>query len=603
MRIYHFQKGLAKDLFIAIVFFGLQEILNIFYPLALKDLVTEKIENDSDELPGMGNFLISAGIVLGLLIIIFFVSLYARNRVSVYGAKCRRNARNMLYDKMTKVPTAVLYEYGTSKFLSLMIEDTTWVKYNHEQFLQAVIYFVITILGSCILIMTLSPVYVLFILGAILVEIIILMIHRSIINRRMPAAVKAYDKSFVATRESIAGARDIRFLGKQSERSAEAKRQNKALTREVYDIAQSKHIFECSNNIVFGIVTFGIILFGALSFDGSDIAKQLVIINTILQYITMVTTATYNIFILIINPLTRGRVAYERIDEFMHLPEEDNDNGVQKIDTDFGSTLVFYQVSHRFWNGRKTIENLSVELKKGKMVTFCGEVGAGRTSLMKILLRYIEPTTGVVLVNGINLKEINKRYYRAKIISYCPMYPEFVPGTVRENIRLFNPDVTDEQILATLNEVGASNLAVLPSFLDTEISVRSPLPQNVKALINVVRCILKPAEFYVFDGSFINLSVNEVQSVLRKLRHENKACLFTTINQHICENADEVFFAKADHTYVKGTHNELLASNQEYADFFLKARKEVTSAWKLHAKNLYLCGWWVISNRCVGAFC
>ena len=402
-------------------------------------------------------------------------------------------------------------------------------------------------------------------------EIVVLVVHRALINKRMPAAVEAYDKSFVATRESIAGARDIRILGKQAERLKDAARQNKSLAHEVYDIDQSKHIFECTNNIVFGVVTFGVILFGALSVSGQNIANQLVIINTILQYITLCSSATLSIFKLVINPMTRGRVAYERIDEFMQLIEEDVDNGLTHLDTDFGSSLVMYQVSHRFWNGRKTIENLSVELQKGKMLAFCGEAGAGRSSLVKILLRYYEPTAGMVLVNGINIKDFNKQYYRSKIISYCPTYPEFITASVRDNIKLFNPNVTDEQILATFNEIGASNLAVLPSFLDTQLSVRSLLPQNVKALINVVRCILKPAEFYVFDGSFINLSNDVVQSVLKKLRNENKACVFTTVNPLICENADEVFFAKTDHSFVKGTHMDLLTSNREYADFFLQA--------------------------------
>ena len=574
MRVYRFQRGAAKDLFVAVFFFALMEILNIFYPMLLKNLVTEEINNVAGTMPETGRFLINAGIVLGLLIVIFFVSLYARNRVSVYGIHCRSNARAMLYEKMNRIPTNVLYEWGTSKFLSCMIEDTYWVKYRHEQFLQAYVYFFVTILGSCILIMTISPMYVLFIIGAVLIELVILFLHRMVIMKRMPEAVDAYDKSFVATRESIAGARDIRFLGKQAERSADASRQNKALAREVYDIDQSKHVFECTNNIIFGVVTFGIILYGALSVNAQNVASQLVIINTVLQYITLCTAATLNIFKLIINPITRGSIAYERIDDFMHLTEEDVDNGIAKLDTEFGSSLVMYQVNHRYWNGRKTIENLSIDLQKGKLLAFCGEVGSGRSPLVKILLRYFEPTSGVVLVNGINLKEINKQYYRSKIISYCPAYPEFITGTVRENIHLFNPDVTDEQILATFNEIGASNLAVLPSFLDTPLSVRSQLPQSVKALINVARCLLKPAEFYIFDGSFIDLTNDVVRSVLKKLRAENRACIFTTINPLICENADEVFFAKNDHSYVKGAHTSLLASNQEYAAFFLQNQKE-----------------------------
>ena len=152
MRDYHLQRGAAKDLFVAVFFFALMEVLNIVYPMLLKNLVTEEINNEAGVLPEIGQFLINAGIILALLIVIFFVSLYARNRVSVYGIHCRSHAREMLYQKMMRVPTSVLYEYGTSKFLSCMVEDAYWVKYRLEQFLQAYVYFFVTILGSCILI-------------------------------------------------------------------------------------------------------------------------------------------------------------------------------------------------------------------------------------------------------------------------------------------------------------------------------------------------------------------------------------------------------------------------------------------------------------------
>ena len=133
MRVYGFQRGAAKDLIMAICFFSLLQILNILYPMILKNLVTQEINNDTGTLPEMGHFLINAGIVLALLVVIFLVSQYAYNRVSVYGIHCRSNARAMMYEKMMRVPTNVLNEYGTSKFLSCMTEDTYWVKYRFRK--------------------------------------------------------------------------------------------------------------------------------------------------------------------------------------------------------------------------------------------------------------------------------------------------------------------------------------------------------------------------------------------------------------------------------------------------------------------------------------
>ena len=572
IRNYNFHRGLGKAFTVAVIFFTLQEVLSIVYPMVLKN-TTNMIQNDSGTLPSMSSFLISAAIVLLFLVVMFFVSLFARNRVSVFGAGCRANARDYLYQKMTRVPTSVLYEFGTGKFLSMMATDTTLVKYRNEQYLQAGVYFVVTVLGSCVMIMTLSPIYVLFLLGAVLVEIGILALFYRHVYRRMPTAVNALDKSFLSTRESISGARDIRILGKLPERTAAAAKQNGELVEEVFGIDHAKHSFETINNIVFGIVTFGIVLFSALVLDNNHVAEQLVIINTIIQYITLVTKATNDIFKNIINPMTRGKVSYDRIDQFMNLPEEDVDSGTNQINTDFGSTLVLYRVSHHFWNGRKTITNLSLELTPGKIIAVCGEAGGGKTTLVKMLLRYVDPTEGVILLNGVSLKEVNKLYYRSQIVSYCPTYPEFVPGTVRHNIKLFNPDLTDEQILATFNEIGATSMATIPSFLDTPISVRSKMPQYMKNIINIVRCILKPAQFYIFDRSFSQLPNEIVNGTLQKLRRDNKACLFTTFSAKVCAGSDEVYFSQKDHTYEKGTHAELFANDPNYATFFMKAEQ------------------------------
>ncbi len=572
IRNYNFHRGLGKAFAVAVIFFALQEILSIVYPLVLKN-TTDMIQNDNGTLPSMSQFLISAGIVLLFLLVMFFVSLFARNRVSVFGAGCRANARDCLYQKMNHVPTNVLYEFGTGKFLSIMSTDTTLVKYRNEQYLRAGVYFVVTVLGSCVMIMTLSPIYVLFILGAVIIEIGILALYYRHVYRKMSVAVDALDKSFMSTRESIAGARDIRILGKLSERTTAAAKQNPLLTEEVFAIDHAKHSFETVNNMVFAVVTFGVVLFAALVLDNNHLAEQLVIINTIIQYITLVTKALTDIFKDIINPLTRGKVAYARIDEFMNLPEEDMDSGTDHINTDFGSTLVLYRVNHRFWNGRKTITNLSLELTPGKIIAVCGEAGDGKTTLVKMLLRYIDPTEGVILLNGVNIKEVNKRYYRSQMVSYCPTYPEFVPGTVRQNIKLLNPDVTDEQILATFNEIGATAMATMPSFLDTPVAVRSKMPQYMKNMINIVRCLLKPAQFYIFDRSFSQLPNEIVQNTIQKLRRDNKSCIFTTFNAKVCAGSDEVYFSKNDHTYEKGTHAELFANNKDYATFFMKAEQ------------------------------
>lgn len=539
----------------------------IVYPLVLKN-TTNLIKNDSGTLPTVNELLLNAGIVLLFIILIFGVNIWTEYRLSVYSSGIRTNARKVIFDKITKVPSDKLNEFGSGKVLATLMNDTGWLRSIERRLVMLSVYFPVTILGSFIVMWTLSRTYFFIAVCALPIALLFFFLSAKVLNKIMPKAASAYDTFFETTREGITGARDIRILGKADERSADSSKQSEVYRRQSSSIDKGINLSASINSVVFSVITAAIIWYGAASAENVNNAAQLVILSTAIQYVNNIWAGFNNLYKWLIGEATRGRESHRRIHRLMDLPEEDTSSGQSNLPTIGGSSLVFNNIGHKFWNGRRTLGKFSLELSNGRSVALAGVAGGGKTTLVKILLRYINPTEGQITVNGLNIADINKLYFRKEVLSFCSSHPNFVPGTIRDNIKLFNPELTDKEIVAALRDIGAGYLVHSASFLDMPISNRFVYSKDTKNIINIVRSVLKPAQFYIFNRCFSHINADIVEKIVKKLKGENKNCLFITFNPTVCKTVDEVCFTTQTGAPVLAPHKTLLAQNADYASFF-----------------------------------
>jgi ATP-binding cassette subfamily B protein len=464
------------------------------------------------------------------------------------------------------VPSNKITEFGAGKILSVMMNDTSWVKNRERRLVMMIIYVPITILGSFIIMWTLSPIYFLITLCAVPLVGLAFYLNTRILMKAVPSSSSAYDTFFETTRESIAGARDIRILGKADERSNESMKYSKMYRKQSRMIDKSINFSAAFNSIIFSVITAVIIWYGA-KYD-VDSAVRLVILSTAIQYINNIWTASNNMYKYFIDNETRGKYALTRIYSVMDLPEEDKESGVKDINMLTNSAINFDGISYRYNNGRIGLEKLNLSVEGGKLVAISGVAGTGKTIVARMLLQYFVPTTGQISVNGIDIRSINKRYYRREIISHCSAHPDFIPDTVRNNIKLFNPNITDTEILDTFREIGANKLADTKGFLNMKISNRSAQGLDTKNVVNIVRCIVKPASFYIFNRCFSHMNADIIQKTVRKMRKDGKTCIFLTFNSTVCKTVDEVCFIDRAHPTVVAPHKQLLEMSPRYASFF-----------------------------------
>jgi ATP-binding cassette subfamily B protein len=420
--------------------------------------------------------------------------------------------------------------------------------------------------GSFVIMWTLSPVYALITLCSLPVAAILFLINSSILNKIIPSSSSSYDTFFETTRESIAGARDIRILGKADERSNESLKHSKNFRKQSRTIDKSINFSASFHSLIFSVITAVIIWYGAKY--SVDTAVKLVILSTAIQYVNNIWTGYNNLYKWFIDNNTRGKYAYKRIYSVMDLPEEDKESGIKDIEMLQNSTIQFEDVSYKYHNGRVGMDLLNLSVDSGKLVAISGAAGAGKTMLIRMLLQYFQPTTGRICVNGIDIRDINKRFYRKSIISQCAAHPDFIPDTVRKNIKLFNPNISDGEILDTFREIGAGELADTKGFLDMEISNRSVQGAEIKSVINIVRTIVKPATFYVFNRCFSHMNADIIQKTIKKLKRDGKTCLFLTFNSVVCKNVDEICYMEKGHPTIVAKHSALLQASAKYAAFF-----------------------------------
>jgi ABC-type multidrug transport system fused ATPase/permease subunit len=257
------------------------------------------------------------------------------------------------------------------------------------------------------------------------------------------------------------------------------------------------------------------------------------------------------------------------MDTIFNLREEDKSKGISAMPISDLPKLEFVNTSYKHANGSDGLVGINIKVEHNNRVAVAGGIGSGKNIIAQLMLRYFRPTDSKILFNGMELTQINKAFWRKNIIAFCSSNAQFVPGTIRYNMQLLNPDVTDEQILKTFKDIGADDfLQKFDNLLDYEITETYSLRDSAKNLLNLVRTILKPASIYIFNECFDHIKPEYLTKMMAKLKKEKRTCMFVTYNSAVCKGCNIVYVLKGGKVNGSGTHDELMKKNAEYKGFY-----------------------------------
>ena len=205
----------------------------------------------------------------------------------------------------------------------------------------------------------------------------------------------------------------------------------------------------------------------------------------------------------------------------------------------------------------------------GTITAIIGSTGAGKTTLVSLLPRLMDPTAGQVLVDGVDVRELDPDILWARI-GLVPQRTFLFSGTIASNLRFGKPDATDDELWAALEVAQAADFVrALPEGLDTAVAQGgTTVSGGERQRLAIARALVKQPPIYIFDDSFSALDTATDARLRQALRSSVSDATVIIVGQRVAtvQDADQIIVLEDGAVVGRGTHDELLAGNATYAE-------------------------------------
>ena len=244
--------------------------------------------------------------------------------------------------------------------------------------------------------------------------------------------------------------------------------------------------------------------------------------------------------------------------------------------------IEFRDVTFRYPDGEETVlENFSLKIPYGTHLAIVGETGAGKSTLVNLVCRFYEPTSGQLLIDGRDARERSQLWLHSAI-GYVLQTPHLFSGTVRENLLMGNPNATEEQIWNAIRMVSAEEvIAHLEKGLDTDVGEGGDLlSTGEKQLISFARAILADPRILILDeatASVDTMTEARIQGAMESVT-AGRTSLMIAHRLSTVRNADLILVVRNGRIVEQGNHTELLAMNGYYRELYTRQYEEEATA-------------------------
>ncbi len=342
----------------------------------------------------------------------------------------------------------------------------------------------------------------------------------------------------------------------------------------------NKRLFSTSikGNILSGLMHPFMVLFGNMGYAIIIIIGCIMTIKDI-SFVTIVTTFViyYRMFnnqvgqIASISGTIQTTVAAaERIFEFLDEPSQEDESHKTMELKDIKGSLTFENVNFGYTPAKQILHELSVNIKPGQKVAVVGPTGAGKTTLVNLLMRFYEVDSGRILIDGVDIRDLNRKNVR-KLFGMVLQDTWLFEGTIKENIAYGKENIKDEDIIAVCKAAGIHHLIKSqPKGYDMVLNEDSNFSSGEKQLLTIARAMLHNAPMLILDEATSSVDTRTevlIQKAMDKLL-ENRTSIIIAHRLSTIVNADVILVMKDGRIVEKGTHKELLKLGKVYAGLY-----------------------------------
>ena len=578
VRLFKELKGYKILIGIAIVLAIAGSILSIFTPNKLSD-VTDKIQEGL-----MGTMDIDS--IKNICILLLF--LYVCSAICTYiqaicmanvSNKFARDLRSRISTKINKLPLKYFDKHQSGDILSRVTNDVDTIAQTMNQSLGSLVSAVTLFLGTIIMMFYTNWILALTAIIASLIGFagMILILRNS-------------QKYFTAKQEELGnlnGHIEEVYSGLNVVKTYNGKKESKRKF-DIYNkkVGKANRKSQFLSGLMMPIMSF----IGNLGYVAVCVVGAMLTMNDVISFGVIVAFISYvRLFTSPLSQIAQGitslqstAAASERVFEFLDEEEMSDQKEITKVlnKENVKGNIEFDNVVFQYdGTDEPTIKNFTAQAKAGQKIAIVGPTGAGKTTMVNLLMKFYEINSGDIKIDGISTKELSRENIH-DLFTMVLQDTWMFSGTIKENIAYNRENVSDERIEEVCKEVGLDHfIKTLPNGYNSEIAENDSISAGQRQLLTIARGMIEDAPFLILDEATSNVDTRTeelVQSAMDKLM-KGKTSFIIAHRLSTIKNADLILVMKDGNIIEQGNHEELMQKNGFYADLYNSQFESVTN--------------------------
>ena len=563
---FRFMKPYKLEIFLTCLFVVIQSLSDLYLPDLNASIIDEGVM--------MGDFTVIAKYGVIMLIVALLVGA-ATLATTYFSAKSSmaygRDMRQALFTKVQSFSAADVESFGTASLITRTTNDVNQMQQTLQMVLRSVITTPIMMIGGIFMALKQDvklSVILIFIVPIIAVLVVVLTKKSHPMFKKMQSQVDVLNQ---VLREQLSGIRVIRaFVRTDYEEKRYAKENEK-----MRDYSCKAHTLMTLMmplvTLVMNFATLAAYYFGAIRIDNGGM--QVGALTAFVTYLSQILMSV-NMSAMMMNMLPRAMTSMARIEEVLNKePSVQDDANAESVDLGKFESLEFRDVSFAYPDAeRPVLENISFTMRPGETTAVIGSTGSGKSTLVNLIPRIYDTTSGQILINGINIQDVPQDDLRL-YLGFVPQKAFLFDGTIASNLQYGKPDATEEEMWHALEVAqGRDFVSEKPGQLQSGISQGgSNVSGGQRQRLAIARAIIRHPGVYIFDDSFSALDFKTDAKLRQALAKETKEAAVLIVAQRVTTvlNADQIIVLDEGKIVGIGKHRELMDTCPIYREIVL----------------------------------